>query len=275
MRAFILLATIAVAYASNAATYAYHGLYAGSCAQNGLYYQDYYSYVMCAEGVPVVQKCADGTKSKEEGDYVYGNYYSLGAFCGINILAASYNPVVNTYHAPLNTYIAPVPSKHAAVPSYHAPVPTYHAPLPVHPAPVAKAIEGAEAVETEVEKGFSRDGLFKGYGQQAGKFVFRGKYADDCSNDGLYYRDYQSYVICSNNNAYVQPCAPGTRNSAYERFAYGSYYGYADFCDVNLTDFGYAGKRSAAGAARRAAYGYGAYGYGGAYGIPYVYGGVW
>jgi len=266
MRVFILLATVAVAYASTEATYAYHGLYTGSCGQNGLFYQDYYSYVMCTDGTPYVQKCADGTKSDEEGSYKYGNLYSLGAFCNVNILAAAYNPVANSYHAPVNTY-------HAPLNTYHAPVPSYHAPLPVHPVPAAKAYKDAEAVDTEVEKGFSRDGLFKGYGQQDGKFVFRGKYADDCSNDGLYYRDYQSYVVCSNNNAYVQPCAPGTRNSVYGKYAYGGYYSYADFCDVNLTDFGYAAKRSAYGYANRLK---ARYGYGRRFGYPYVFGaGKW
>ena len=38
----------------------------------------------------------------------------------------------------------------------------------------------------------------------------------------------------------MQPCAPGTRNSGHANYAPGYYYGYSDFCDVNLVDFGYA-----------------------------------
>ena len=46
-------------------------------------------------------------------------------------------------------------------------------------------------------------------------------------------------MIFSNNNAYVQPCAPGTRNSNYNSYNYGGHYHYRDFCDVNLVDHGY------------------------------------
>jgi len=63
-------------------------------------------------------------------------------------------------------------------------------------------------------------------------------------------------VICSNGNSYVQPCAPGSRNSAYGRYAHGHHYYYRDFCDVNLVDYG-------AGAVRRPYYPRPAYGYGG------------
>jgi len=260
MRALILLAIVVCAYADDG-KYAYHGLYPGNCAADGLYYKDYTNYVMCTGGLAYPQVCSPGTKCSEEGKYTYGDYYSLGDFCNVNLLAASYKPVVNTYHAP--------------VPSYHAPVPSYHAPLPVHAAPVVK--EAKEEAEEEVKAevgGFSRKGLYEGYGQTDGKFVFRGKYADSCKLDGLYYRDYQSYVICSNNNAYVQPCAPGTRNSVYDKYAFGGYYSYADFCDVNLTDFGYAAKRAAYGyaARKKLAYGYPGYGYGAGYGLGYGYG---
>jgi len=61
----------------------------------------------------------------------------------------------------------------------------------------------------------------------------------------------------------VQPCAPGSRNSAYGRYAHGHHYYYRDFCDVNLVDYG-------AGAVRRP-YGYG-YGHGPAYGHGHGHG---
>merc|ERR1711893_67083 len=76
-------------------------------------------------------------------------------------------------------------------------------------------------------------------------YTYHGKYNGKCDNDGLYYRDSKSFVLCSNGNSYVQPCAPGTRNSGYDRYSYGSHYTHADFCDVNLVDYGYAAVRSA------------------------------
>jgi hypothetical protein len=45
--------------------------------------------------------------------------------------------------------------------------------------------------------------------------------------------------MCSNGNAYVQRCAPGSRNSGYNRYQKGNAYVYNDFCDVNLVDYGY------------------------------------
>ena len=60
-----------------------------------------------------------------------------------------------------------------------------------------------------------------------------------CGRDGLYYMDASTFVFCSNGNAYYQPCAPGTRNSGQNKFSPGFYYGYSEFCDVNLVDFGY------------------------------------
>ena len=46
-------------------------------------------------------------------------------------------------------------------------------------------------------------------------------------------------MYCSNGNPYVQPCAPGTRNSGDGTYNPGYYYGYSDFCNVNLVDYGY------------------------------------
>jgi len=78
--------------------------------------------------------------------------------------------------------------------------------------------------------------------------------AGKCGNDGFYYKDHYSFVICSNGNSYVQPCAPGSRNSPYGRYSYGHSYYYRDFCDVNLVDYGYGAHRPYY---RRPAYGYG------------------
>jgi len=74
--------------------------------------------------------------------------------------------------------------------------------------------------------------------------TYYGKYPGKCGNDGLYFRDEKSFVFCSNGNSYVQPCAPGTRNSPYEKYSYGKNYDYRDFCDVNLVDGGYAAVHS-------------------------------
>ena len=70
-------------------------------------------------------------------------------------------------------------------------------------------------------------------------YSYHGRYQDKCDKDGFYYKDDASFVVCSNNNAYMQPCAPGSRNSPFEKFNYGATYHYRDFCDINLVDHGY------------------------------------
>ena len=75
------------------------------------------------------------------------------------------------------------------------------------------------------------------------QYVYHGKYSGHCGKDGFYYKDAKSFVICSNNNAYVQPCAPGSQNSAHDAYNYGGNYYYRDFCDVNLVDHGYGAQR--------------------------------
>jgi len=81
----------------------------------------------------------------------------------------------------------------------------------------------------------------RGYEQQS---TYHGRYDNKCEHDGFYYRNENSFVVCSNNNAYVQPCAPGSRNSGYEQYSSGNAYSYRDFCDVNLVDHGYGVKGS-------------------------------
>ena len=92
------------------------------------------------------------------------------------------------------------------------------------------------------------DKHYAGYG----RYVYQGRYPGKCGADGLYFRDEKCFVFCSNGNSYVQPCAPGSRNSAYGKYSYGGKYDYRDFCDVNLVDEGYAAK-------------HGGYGYGNGY----------
>ena len=84
-----------------------------------------------------------------------------------------------------------------------------------------------------------------GYEKKSYGIKYYGKYPGKCGNDGLYFRDEKSFVFCSNGNSYVQPCAPGTRNSPYQKYSHGATYSYRDFCDVNLVDEGYAAKHAA------------------------------
>ena len=95
----------------------------------------------------------------------------------------------------------------------------------------------------------------------SGAYTYHGRYPGKCDNDGLYFRDEKSFVFCSNGNSYVQPCAPGSRNSAYGKYSYGGKYDYRDFCDVNLVDEGYAAKRSGYGYGYDNAYNGPSYGY--------------
>merc|ERR1712140_77 len=72
-----------------------------------------------------------------------------------------------------------------------------------------------------------------------GGYSYNGRYAGKCGNDGFYYNDANSFVICSNGNAYYQPCAPGSKNKGHSHYTHGGKYGVADFCGVNLVDYGY------------------------------------
>ena len=99
-----------------------------------------------------------------------------------------------------------------------------------------------------------------------------------CGNDGFYYNDKYSFIICSNGNAYTQKCAPGSVNSGYSHYEYGKQYYYHDFCDVNLVDEGYAAHHAGYygpydgyhGVNRYDGYGYGDH-YGAGYGNGYGY----
>merc|ERR1712179_645623 len=75
-------------------------------------------------------------------------------------------------------------------------------------------------------------------------YSYRGQYHGKCSNDGIYYNDASSFVMCSNGNAYHQPCAPGSRNGGHSGYSHGNSYGFQDFCGVNLVDYGYAAGHS-------------------------------
>ena len=71
------------------------------------------------------------------------------------------------------------------------------------------------------------------------KYQYQGKYGGSCNRDGFYYLNEDSFVICSNSNVYVQPCAPGSRNSGLHGYQEGRQYNYHELCDVNLVDLGY------------------------------------
>ena len=75
-------------------------------------------------------------------------------------------------------------------------------------------------------------------------YIYQGKYTGKCGKDGLYFMDEKSFVFCSNGHSYVQPCAEGSKNSAYQTYNYGGKYDYRDFCDVNLVDEGYAARKA-------------------------------
>ncbi|ELU02933.1 hypothetical protein CAPTEDRAFT_222882 [Capitella teleta] len=91
-------------------------------------------------------------------------------------------------------------------------------------------------VVKETKVSYGSRGKDLGY---ASNNMYHGQYQGKCGNDGFYYNDQSSFVICSSGNAYIQPCAPGSQNSGYNHYNKGSPYYYRDFCDVNLVDDGY------------------------------------
>ena len=62
---------------------------------------------------------------------------------------------------------------------------------------------------------------------------YHGLYYNKCK-DGFYYKDAKSFVICCNSQAYVQYCAPGSKNSPYLQYSFGETYFFHDFCNINL-----------------------------------------
>ncbi|KAK2144360.1 hypothetical protein LSH36_765g01045 [Paralvinella palmiformis] len=121
-------------------------------------------------------------------------------------------------------------------------------------------------------------GVKKSYGGGYGVNVdyysyqsYNGLYPGKCGADGFYYNDASTIILCSNGNAYVQPCAPGSKNSGQSRYQYGKDYSYNDFCDVNLVDYGYGAHFGGYGDYGRSQNGYGSGNYG--YSVGYRGGG--
>lgn len=104
-----------------------------------------------------------------------------------------------------------------------------------------------------------------------------------CENDGFYHHDDYSITICSNGNAYRQPCAPGTRNAEGRHYSANR----RDFCSVNLNDYGFGASHHGYGQTYHSSahsypqisyghgggYGHSGGGYGGGHGGGYGYGG--
>ena len=61
----------------------------------------------------------------------------------------------------------------------------------------------------------------------------------DGSADGLYYVDDTSFAFCSNGQKTIQRCAEGSANPPNDHFKDGGYYGYFEFCSINLVAKGY------------------------------------
>ncbi|KAK2146240.1 hypothetical protein LSH36_623g03014 [Paralvinella palmiformis] len=96
-----------------------------------------------------------------------------------------------------------------------------------------KGYAAKNEVNVEYHAGYEEFGYKK-------QLIYHGRYPGKCGNDGFYYNDKYTFVICSNGNSYTQNCAPGSENSGFSHFEYGKQYYYHDFCDVNLVDEGYA-----------------------------------
>ena len=101
---------------------------------------------------------------------------------------------------------------------------------------------GEQGYEDEKDN-YGKIGNYGSYGNQGQaygeQYIFHGQYLGQCFNDGFYYGDESSFIVCSHGNAYRQPCAPGSRNLDLHSYRYGGNYNYRDFCDVNLVQHGY------------------------------------
>ncbi len=63
--------------------------------------------------------------------------------------------------------------------------------------------------------------------------------ACDAAHDGLYYVDDYNFAFCTGGKKVVQKCAEGSANPPLDYFKDGNYYGFYDFCSVNLIANGY------------------------------------
>lgn len=57
-----------------------------------------------------------------------------------------------------------------------------------------------------------------------------------CRDDGLYYNNQHSFVMCAGNNYYIQPCPPGTMNRPFQGYNGNQPFRFENFCDVNLVN---------------------------------------
>ena len=215
-----LVCLAGLAAASYITAHTYHGKYPGKCEYDGLYYKDETCFVFCSNGNSYEQKCAPGTKNSPYGKFSYGSSYSTRDFCDVNLVDSGYGVAAHSYK--------PEPSYEE--PKYEEP--KYEEPKYEEPKYEEPKYEEPKYEEPKYEE--PKSSYEPSYG-----YVYHGKYPGKCEYDGLYYKDSESFVFCSNGNSYVQPCAPGTRNSGYGKFSYGSTYSERDFCDVNLVDAGY------------------------------------
>ena len=78
-----------------------------------------------------------------------------------------------------------------------------------------------------------------------------------CSNDGFYFNDDTSIMMCSNGNSYLMYCAPGTMNQGGRIYSKS----YSDFCDINLNDYGYGASKPHSQKAFSSSHGHGSSGY--------------
>ncbi|ELU15438.1 hypothetical protein CAPTEDRAFT_224578 [Capitella teleta] len=190
-----------------AANTVYHGEYRGKCGNDGFYYNDESSIVICSNGNAHIQPCAPGSKNSAKEHYEKGTTYVYRDFCDVNLVDDGYTLTHRDATHSKSDY-----STKKVAPKVHV----------------------APKVDVKV----------------AEPKVYAGKYEGKCGNDGFYYNDESSIVICSNGNAHIQPCAPGSKNSAKEHYEKGTTYVYRDFCDVNLVDDGYALKHGYAASAK-------------------------
>lgn len=59
------------------------------------------------------------------------------------------------------------------------------------------------------------------------------------SADGLYFVDEYNFAYCTNGQKSIERCAEGSANPPLDHFKSGGYYGFYDFCSVNLVAQGY------------------------------------
>jgi len=210
----------------------------GQCKYDGLYYWNVTTFILCSNGFPYEQHCAFGSQNSA---YEKFNYDAIRTFCDVNrvdlglIEELPVDDISIERNHTATTNAAEFASTTITTATTESPATTDVTPKMSSKKTrlLTKVIEQTSKPPPPIK---DHSKFFKEAPEliKEPTFSYHGLFQDQCGLDGLYYGNEDSFIFCVNGNPYVQPCAPGTRNSPYQRYTSDETYSHRDFCDVNL-----------------------------------------